>query len=272
MTTIPATEEFWGVDSYLAFAFPLTAAGALQPVDTTPYEGLELDGTRDFNLSPAAGTVVVNIGNGRLRDTIYRAPREASTAELLIGYTQPNVKAALSGVLTYAIGETRIVPRLTNQQGSEPDIGLLVTQRGHNENGLTRFRSYIIPKSRVIPRDSPFADAASVETYQVTMSNSKKQLWGVPFVVGTHGITDATYEEAIHENPLKIVAWLADGAEDTFLLPTAKPAVSTAKFSIFNFTSGAEVTTGITKSVSQVVFDYPPTDGDILIGVYEYAE
>ena len=272
MAVIPATEEFWGVDSYHAFAFPLNADGSPQAVNTTVYEGLEIDGTRDFNLAPAAGTIVSNIGNGRLRDTIYRAPREASTAELLVGYTQPNVKAALSGVLTYAVGEMRLSGRLTNKQGSEPDIAMLVTQRGHNESGLTRFRTYFIPKSRVIPRDSPFSDNASVETYQVTMSNSKKQIWGLPYSVGVHGFTDATYEEAIHENPVRIVAWVADGSEDTFLLPTDFPAVSTGKLNLYNFTSGAAVTAGITKSVTEIVYAYPPTNDDVLVAVYEYAE
>ena len=272
MTQVPATEKFWGVDSFLAFAFPLNADGSIQAVDTTVYEGLEIDGTRDFNLAPAAGSVVANIGNGRLRDTIYRAPREASTAELLIGYTSPAVKAALSNVNTYTIGEIRAIGRLTNQQGSEPDVALLVMQRGHNEDGLTRFKTYLIPKSRVIPRDSPLTDAASVETYQVTLSNTKKQIGGVPFSVATHGFTDATYEELISENPVKVVGWVADGAEDTFALPTSKPAVSVDKFSIFNFTTGAVVTSGITKQVTDVAFDYPPAADTVLVAIYEHAE
>jgi len=272
MTTVPSTEEFWGVDSYNSFAFPLNSDGSIKAVDDTVYEGLEIDGTRDFNLTPADGSVVVNIGNGRLRDTIYRAPRDASTAELLVGYTQQAVKAALSNVLTYTVGEMLGIARLTNQQGSEPDIAMMVTQRGHNQDGLTRFKTYFMPKSRVIPRDSSMNDNASQESYQVTMSNTKKQIWGISFSVITHGITDATYEEYVSEKPVKIVGWVGDGIQDTFSLPTAKPASSTAKLALYNFTTGVEYTSGVTKSVTDQVFDYPPADGVVIVAVYEYDE
>jgi hypothetical protein len=272
MTVIPSTEQFWGVDSYLARAFPLNSDGSIKAVDDTVYEGLEIDGTRDFNLSPADGSVVVNVGNGRLRDTIYRAPRDASTAELLVGYGQSAVKAALSGVKTYTVGEMLAVARLTNQQGSEPDVAMLVTQRGHNQDGLTRFRTYFLPKARVIPRDSSLNDNASQESFQITMSNTKKLIWGTALSVATHGVTDLTYEEYISELPVKVVGWVGDAIQDTFLLPTAKPAQSTDKLSVFNFTGGTEYTSGITKSVSQVVFAYPPAVGDVIVAVYEHAE
>ena len=272
MTTIPSTEEFWGVDSYRAFAFPLNSDGSIQAVDDTVYEGLEIDGTRDFNLSPADGSVVVNIGNGRLRDTIYRAPRDASTAELLVGYGQPAVKAALSGVKTYTIGEMLAVARLTNMQGSEPDVALIVSQRGHNEDGLTRFRHYLLPKARVIPRDSSLNDNPSQESFQVTMSNTKKLIWGTALSVATHGVTDLTYEEYISELPVKLVGWVADGSQDTFSLPTADPASSVLKLALYNFTNGTEYTSGVTKSVTDQIFDYPPTDGDVIVAVYEHAE
>lgn len=270
MSDIPTTEQFWGTDSYLARAFPLNSDGSLQAPSTAVYEGLDVDGTRDFNITPAEGTVVANIGNGRLRDTIYRAPRDPSRAELTVGYTTPTVKAALSAVETYLVGEMRFLGRLTNKQGSEPDVAFLVTQRGHNENGLTRFRTYLIPKSRVIPRDSSFNDNASQEVYQVTMSNSRKQIWGKSFTVNEHGFTDVTYEEVISEKPPKIVAWLANTIETEYLFPTDKPASSTGKIAVYNFNTGLEYITGVTKTVLGLEFDYPPND--LIVAVYEYDE
>ena len=269
MSQVLDTEGFWGVDSYFAFAFPLNSDGSLQAPDTDPYEGKEIDGTRNFNLTPAEGSLVVNIGNGRLRDTIYRAPREASRAELTIGYTQPALKAALQGSNTYSIGEALFNGRLTNLQGSEPDVAFVVVQRGHNDNGLTRYRAYFVPKSRIIPRDSPLNDNASEETLQIVLSNTKKQVWGKSFTVGLHGFTDATYEEAIFEGAPKVVAWLAAASEDTFLLPTDKPAISTSKLNVFRFSTGVEYVGGITKGVTQIEFDYPPSAG-LLVGLYEY--
>ncbi len=270
MTTLTETEKFWGVDSFNAFAFPLNADGSLKATSTAVYEGEEIDGTRDFNLTPAEGSVVANVGNGRLRDTIYRAPREASRAELVIGFVNPRVKALLSGVNTYNVGEAILSGRMTNKQGSEPDVALIVTQRGHNDNGLTRFKSYLIPKGRIIPRDSPMTENALAETYQVTISNTKKQIWGKPYSTSEHGFTDATYEELVSEYPVAVVAWQGDGVEDEFLLPTDKPAISTAKMTVFNWDTGLQYVTGITKTVTKITLGYPSTG--LIVCMYEHAE
>jgi len=264
--------KFWGVDAWLTTVFPLNSDGSLKAVDENVYEGIEIDGPRSFDLTPAEPGTVVNIGNGRVRDTIYRAPREASRAELRVGYDQLSVIASLTGVTVYTVGEALAIGRLTNRQGSEVDAGLVALQRGHDENGLTRFKAYIIPKGKISPIDSSMNDNASEMRYPVTISNSRKELWGVSYVVGTHGFTDVGYLEMQAENPIKVVAWLADGIVDTFSLPTAKPAVSTGKFSVFNFNTGSEITTGITKTVTQFELAYTPAADVLYVGVYEYAE
>jgi hypothetical protein len=244
----------------------------LKATSPTVYEGIEIDGPRSFDLTPAEPGVVVNIGNARVRDTIYRAPREASRAELRVGYDQLTVIEALTGAKVYTVGEAKAVGRLTNRQGSEVDAGFIALQRGHDENGLTRFKAYIVPKGKLNPIDSSMNDNALEVRYPITISNSKKELWGLSYTVAAHGITEAGYLELLSENPLKVVGWLADGAEDTFLLPTAKPAVSTAKFAVFNFNTGALITSGITKTVAQFSLDYVPAANVPYVAVYEYAE
>lgn len=260
--------QFWGVDSYLSRFFILNSDGSLKAVDTDPLEPTVIDGPRTFDLTPAESGVVVNIGNGRVRDTIYRAPREASRAELRVGYDQLDVISALTGVNVYTIGEMKAIGRLTNRQGSEPDVAILLTQRGHDENGLTRYKTYIIPKSKCPPTDSSMNDNASEMRYPITISNSKKEIWGEAYTVSKHGFTDTGYLTVITEGIPHIVAWQGDGVEDTFLLPTDKPAISTDKLTVYNWDTGLQYLTGITKSVTDVVFDYPSTG--LLVAVYEY--
>ena len=190
--TAPST-QFWGGDVFLSTVFPLDSSGAVQPPDDQAYEGLEVDGARTFDLTPAEGSYLVNVGNGRLRDTIYRAPREASRAELRVGYSQLDVVAALSGVTVYEIGEAKAVGRLTNLQGSEPDVALLLTQKGHDENGLTRYLSYVIPKGKCIPISGPFNENALEVRYTVTISNTRKEIWGETYTVVKHGFTENGY-------------------------------------------------------------------------------
>ncbi len=269
--TNPST-QFWGGDVYLATAFPLNSDGSLKATTDQPYEGLEIDGGRSFDLTPAEGSFLVNIGNGRLRDTIYRAPREASRAELRVGYAQLDIIAALSGVLVYTNAEAKMVGRMTNVQGSEPDTALLLTQQGHDENGLTRYLSYIIPKSKCIPIDSPFNDNALEVRYQIAISNSKKEVWGEAFTLVKHGFTESGYLQLITVNRPKIVAWLANGYDEIYPFPTAKPSVSPDKISLWNFTLGTEYTytTDFIATAAQIDFVTPPDANDLIVAKYEY--
>jgi hypothetical protein len=267
----PST-QFWGGDVFLSTVFPLDSAGALQPPDDQPYEGLEVDGARTFDLTPAEGSYLVNVGNGRLRDTIYRAPREASRAELRVGYSQLDVVAALSGVKVYELAEAKLVGRLTNLQGSEPDTALLLTQKGHDENGLTRYLSYIIPKGKCIPISSPFNENALEVRYTVTISNSKKEVWGESYTVNRHGFTENGYLEMVTVNIPKIVAWLGNGYDENFYFPTTKPAAAVAKISVWNWNDGTEYVegVGVFKYVDHLDFVSPPDASDIIIAKYEY--
>lgn len=268
----PST-QFWGGDVYLATVFPLDSNGSLQPPTDLPYEGLEVDGARTFDLTPAEGSYLTNVGNGRLRDTIYRAPREASRAELRVGYSQLDVIAALSGVKVYTVAEAQMVGRLTNLQGSEPDVALLLTQKGHDENGLTRYLSYIIPKGKCIPIDSPFNDNALEMRFTITISNTKKEVWGEPYSVLRHGFTETGYIDMITEKAPKIIGWKANGYDSDYFFPETKPSVAIGKLAVYNFTTGVEYTGGtITKAPSGlgVTFAAPPAAETVLIAKYEY--
>jgi hypothetical protein len=269
--TAPST-QFWGGDVYLSTVFPLNSSGALQPPNDQVYEGLEVDGARTFELTPAEGSYLVNIGNGRLRDTIYRAPREASRAELRVGYTQLDVVAALSGVNVYSIGEAQAIGRLTNLQGSEPDTALLLTQQGHDENGLTRYLSYVIPKGKCIPISGPFNENALEVRYTVTISNSRKEVWGEAYTLVKHGFTDSGYLEMTTVGVPKIVAWLGNGYEEQFAFPAAKPAIDVAKISVWNWSAGTEYAQGsaVYKYVDHLDFVSPPAANTIIIAKYEY--
>jgi hypothetical protein len=266
----PST-QFWGGDVYLSTVFPLNSAGAIQPPTDEPYEGLEVDGARTFDLTPAEGSYLTNIGNGRLRDTIYRAPREASRAELRVGYSQLDVIAALSGVEVYQIAEAKVVGRLTNLQGSEPDCALLLTQKGHDENGLTRYLSYIIPKGKAIAIDSPFNDNALEVRYAVTISNSRKEVWGETYTVLKHSFTETGYLQIVTEGIPKIMAWKANGYDSDFFFPATKLPLSLAKVSVWNWNTGVEYTGGtITKGAEGVTFAASPAAGVPLVVFYEY--
>lgn len=260
----------WGVEVYRAVIFPLDTTGRPLVSSPTVYEGLEIKGPRVFELTPAEPRLIVNPGSGRIMDTIYLPPNEAHRAELRVGYNQQAIKAALSGTKVVTVGESTMVARATDQQGSEPDMMMFVTQLAKDSNKLSRWHYYIIPLGKAIPMDSPMNESALEDRYMVTMSPATKHLWGHAFTVLDEGCTEAAYIDGMSEGKFNIVMWEADGVEDEFLFPTDKQAINVNKIALFNFTTGAEITAGITKATTGITYGAAPAADTLLVAKYEY--
>lgn len=260
----------WGAEVYRVVVFPLNSDGTLQAVDTTVYEGLEIKGPRVFELTPAEPRLIVNPGSGRVMDTIYLPPNEANRAELRVGYNDQNVNAVLSGAKVVTVGESTMVPRGTDQQGSEPDVAMFVTQLAKDNNKLSRWHYYIIPRAKAIPMDSPMNESALEIRYSITMSPSTVHLWNHPFTVLDEGVLEAAYIDGMSEGKFNVVAWLADGTEVEFLFPTDKQAIDVAKIALFDYAAGTEITVGITKAVTGITYAVAPAADTLLVAKYEY--
>jgi hypothetical protein len=260
----------WGVEVYRVVVFPLNSDGTLQAESTTVYEGHEIKGPRVFELTPAEPRLVVNPGSGRVLDTIYLPANEASRAELRVGYNNQHINALLTDVLVESVGEATIVAKVTDKQASEPDVALFVTQLAKDSNKLSRWHSYIIPRARAIPMDSPMNDPALEIRYMITMNPSTVHLWNHPLTILDEGCTEAAYMDVMTEGKLNVVAWLADGVEDEFLFPVDKQAISVGKIALFNYNTGAEVTAGITKATTGITYAAAPAADVLLVAKYEY--
>lgn len=260
----------WGVEMYRAVIFPLNTDGTLQATGPTVYEGLEIRGPRVFELTPAEPRLIVNPGAGRVQDTIYLPPNEANRAELRVGYNDQNVNAALSGAKVITVGESTMVARGTDKQGSEPDVAMFVTQMAKDSNKLSRWHSYIIPRARAIPMDSPMNESALEIRYMITMNPATAHLWGHTLTITDEGVTEAAYMDVMTEGKLNIVAWLADGVEDEFLFPVNKPAIDVGKIALFDYATGTEVSAGITKATTGITYAVAPAADVLLVAKYEY--
>jgi len=260
----------WGVEVYRAVVFPLSSTGAIQAPSTAVYEGLEIKGPRVFELTPAEPRLITHPGSMRIQDTIYLPPNEADRAELRVGYAQQDIIAALSATKVVTVAESTMVARSTDQQGSEPDVSLFVTQLAKDSNKLTRWHTYVIPRARAIPMDSPMNEAALEQRYSITMSPSTVHLWNHALTVTDEGCTEAAYMDVMTEGKFNFVAWLADGVEDEFLFPTSKQAIDVAKIALFDLTTGVEVTAGITKATTGITYAAPPAADTLLGAKYEY--
>jgi hypothetical protein len=117
-----------------------------------------------------------------------------------------------------------------------------------------------------------FDENAIDVTVNLSLGQTTKHIWGQTLTENTDGALKMHGLDHITWNRLNVVAWLADGAETTFLFPTDKPATSdyATTFELWDYNAGTEVTAGITKSTTGVVYDSAPAASKLLIALYEY--
>lgn len=268
----------WGTDVYRAVFFPITSAGGIDvPGYPAPagdgYGGLEFQGPKSLVLNLGAPRSVVNVSQGRVNDTIYLPSIEAKSGEFHLSYIDQVTFAELSAVKTRIIGGGRGMPIGTDKQGLEIAGTFLISQLvTHDEDGISLWHSYLMPRARAIVQWPSFDENAIDVTVTLALSKCTKHVWGTALTEADDGALSMHAWDHMTWNRFNIHAWLADGAEDTFLFPADKPAAAdyATSFKLWDFASGTEITAGITKSTTGVVYGSPPAASKLLIATYEY--
>ena len=165
------------------------------------------------------------------------------------------------------------MPFGTDKQGLEIDGIFMISQLAfHDEDGVTQWHNYIIPRARAIVNMPSFDENAIDVTVNLSLSSSSKHVWGASLSENTDGALKMHGIDHITWDRFNIVAWVTDGVEDIFLFPTDKPALSNyaTTFELWDYNAGTEVTAGITKSTTGVDYTIAPTAGKLLVAIYEY--
>jgi hypothetical protein len=275
MTIDPISGIGWGTDTYRAVFFPITNDGGLAapgyptPAEE-PYVGLEFMGPKNLSLNLGTPRAINNVSQGRVNDTIYLPSLDAKTAEFHVSYIDQETFAELSAVKTRTIGGGKGMPFGTNKQGLEIAGTFLISQLAfHNEDGVTQWNNYILPRVRAIVTMPGFTDTETDVTINLALSPSRKHVWGEALSQTNDGATSMLGYNHITWDIFNMVAWMADGTEDTFLLPTDHPSAESRADSlvVYRYSTGLELATSSILEGS-VAFAAPPAEG-LLIGLYE---
>lgn len=280
MTYAPPTGIGVGIDLWSVKFFPLNTDGTINapgyPVAaTTPYEGLELGKAKTLQPNLGASRTIPVIAQGRVQTTFILPPTDAKTAELHLAYIDLEVFAALSKVKTRTIGGARGMAAGTNKQGLELSGALLVSQlQFHTDDGLDAWHSYLFPRVKAAVTWPAFNENPIDVTVMMSLSSAKTHLWGTALTEGTDGATEFALWPFQSWGLPNIVAWVADGSEDTFLLPADAQANDTFAdtFKVYDSTAGTGTPVTGTPSASQFVAGSPPTTDHVLLGWYEQVE
>lgn len=264
----------WGLDVYRIVAFPLNSDGSLQAVNTSPYEGIEFAGPKSFEVNYGTARAIANVSQGRVNDTIHLPSIDPKTGTIHCSYDKQSLNALLMGVTKSTLAESTIVHYGTNKQGTEPLVGLLMSQLvTHDADGLVVWKHTILPRATIIPSPNGYNENALDKLYELTISGATRELWGEVLTEVTHGCTSSTLTDVTTENKLNIVAWLGDNVETEFLFPTDKVPVSDAKLIVFKFSDGTEKA-GVFAVDAYGVGSFTPTVkpglDELIVAYYEY--
>jgi hypothetical protein len=268
----------WGTDVYRAVFYPIRADGGIDAPDypipaNEAYEGLEFLGPKNLSLNLGAPRAVTNVSQGRVNGTIYLPSTDAKTAEFHLSYIDQETFATLGDVLRRTdVGNASIMPFGTDKQGLEIDgIFVISNLAFHNEDESAVWHNYVLPRVRAVVNMPSFDENAVDVTVNLSLGAARKHVWGQAVSEANDGATQFIGLDVITNDRFNIVAWLADGSEDIFLLPTDKPSVADlTTMSIWNFTTGLEITAGVTKSTTGIDFAVAPTNNHLIIVIYEY--
>jgi hypothetical protein len=246
-----------------------TTYGTPLATDTNYYNGVEVETIKGFDLNAVEPRKFTHVGQDRPLGIDYLPANEAMDGVISVGGDEFDVTALVSGVSTTTIGEAKGIHIGTNHLGDEPSVGLMLYQKATDlDLGLTRWRVFISPTAKMFFLPSGMNENATEHKYKVAPGISKQNIWGAPLTEEDDGCLSAQGLFLMTEGKPELVSFLADGVEDEYVFPTARPALSVNKIVVWK--NGTLVTSGITKTTTKVTFTAAPAANDRIVVFYEW--
>jgi len=256
--------------------FALNATGSPNASGTAVYEGVQIEGAKALTLNAPESRTITHVGDDRVIAVDKLPPTDASSGELTTAKIDDDLEEILTNnnVITVGDGESKAILIATDNQGSEPQIGMLAyrqtldTNKGSATYGKRLWEWYLIPKAFVIPKPPSFNENGVEVAYSLFPQIVGAHLWETAFTVAAENAVEAQFARGVSEYAPIIVAFKGDGATAAFTFHADRPAQATAKISAWK--NGVLVTTGLTKATTGITFTAgTPANGDRVVVFYE---
>jgi len=224
MTVASGNNYFVGARK--GYVMALTPAGYPAAVagGATAYEGIELTAIKGFDVATPDARRISHNGNDRVAAVDFLPSLEPVTGEIRIAPSMQTLNAALTNVTSFTVGNIKMMPWQTEDQGTELDVSLHIWQQAlDRDTKLRAYRSLLIPRARAIPVLAGMNDNPGEVRYQIIASPSTKEIWGTSLTTVLEGATEAAVIEMMSVSRPKIVTWLADAAQVAFDCPVGFP-------------------------------------------------
>lgn len=278
MPYVPPSGAVAFTDVWKAKFFPYDTEGKLDlppyPVlATTPYEGIEFQKVKSLTPNLGAPRQIAVTSQGSTQTTFNLPSIDPQTIEAHLAYADLGVYADVTGVNARTIGGATVVPIGTNKVGFEKKGMLVVSALAAHtaDDDADVWYTNIFLSAKATFQWAAFNENSADVTVNFALGKKKKSAWGEALSESVDGATQAIGHAVLTWGQLNLVAWLADGAEDTFLLPTDKQSLDTFAdtFKVYDVDTGMAVAG--TPSLSQFIAGAAPTADHRILGWTEIA-
>jgi hypothetical protein len=267
--------------------YELNAMGRPKATGHTAYVGIELYGSKAYNLTLPSTRKIAHTGNDRLLKVQQFPSLEVASGEISVGAEDLDVIAALSGSTIVTKAGFKMLPHLSDLAGSEPNVGLICMQSGLAKSGPYRTHFHFITSTKAVVR-LPGAGAEPIDlVYDIAPDPVTRYLWGeimaplADIYDETSGVPESGAFEAgvwsgFAEGDPRIASFIAGAGQTLFEFPASMPANSAANIAVYvadpTDVYSVEVDAAdYTATTAGVTFDVAPGTGKEVHIVFQEA-
>jgi hypothetical protein len=238
---------------------------------SVPYEGVDFAGKKAWALTIPPQRRIDHINADRVGASDFLPPVTGASGKINVSADNMPLDAIATQNKEVVVGESETIQMLSSNQGYENYVALFLYQQA--EDYLTRlrtWRSFLIPRAKVIPLSGGFADREVDLVYDILITPASTNIFGVALTTGVDGAIDAQLERVMTQGRPAIAAWIGDGYTALFSFPADKsPARDTNSIAVYK--NGVLVTTNLTKTVTGFTFTSTlPLNTDDIDAFWEY--
>jgi hypothetical protein len=269
-----------------AAVYLLNSKGRPKGTGLVAYTGISMYATKSYNPTLPQPRKVPHPGNDRLLKTQIFPGQEAASAELAVGAEDLDLIAALTGTTIKEIAGLKMLPHLTDLQGKEKQVGLILWQDALSRRTSTPgYHYHMISSSRMVPILPGAGNDPIDMRFDITINPSENYLWGAPLSplsdiydlfsgVPETGASEAGIFSGFGDYIPRIAAFVSGSNTTVFDLPANMPAVSTDNMVVFTAAPTDDEATLVdpadyTPTVNGITFDAGQASGTEVIILFQ---
>lgn len=254
--------------------------GTIASSNATAYDGLSVGGPVLFTYEPPDPESIAHPGNNQVLQRDVLPSLEASSGSLEVSRSDVDTIAALTNVNVFnPVADINSIAWQTNQQGTEPTVGLLVYAQAKTAAGLRAWSTFVFPKAVIIPKPKGMSREQANHAYFVQPQSAAKHVYGVALNATDDGCTSAEVIEYQSNYRLHVAGWTTTSTETDYNFASGLKYTNNGSAGIIVTKNGTKMTYGATADATHytadadgITFGAALTNGDKVVALYELAD